>query len=93
VWGVGKCKAFKSWLSQAGFEVVGSGDLKHFAAGTRVERIESRTKALAYCSGYAAKNDQTKLGEYVGRYWGACQCKDIPWAKLAHVDVTKQQAK
>lgn len=93
VWGIGDREPFKPWLSQAWYETVGSGDLKHLAAGTRVERIQSRKKAMAYCSGYASKDDQTKPGEYVGRYWGACQRENIPWAKLVHVEVTEKQAK
>jgi len=93
VWGVGDVEEFKLWLSKTWFEVVASGDVKHLAAGTRVERIASRSKAMAYCSGYASKDDQTRPGDYVGRYWGACQRKNIPWAKLAHIELTEKQAK
>lgn len=85
--------AFREWISQAWYEIVGSGDLKHLHAGTRVERIASRQKAMAYCSGYASKDDQTLPGKYVGRYWGVCVRKNIPWAPIAHVELTHDEAK
>ena len=84
---------FRIWLSETWYEIVGSGDLRHFRAGTRVERIASREKAMAYCSGYASKDDQTQPGNYVGRYWGACLRKNIPWAPVVHVELTDAEAK
>ena len=83
---------FKEWLSRAWYEVVGSGDERHLRAGTRVERIKSRGRALSYCSGYAAKDDQTLPGQYVGRYWGVCHRANIPWAPIVHLELTERMA-
>jgi hypothetical protein len=73
VWGIPESegpRAIIDFISEAWFEVVGSGDEKHFIAGTRVEKMRSVTAAIRYISGYASKTDQTLVGKKVGRYWG-----------------------
>lgn len=63
----------KAWLSQAWFEVVGSGDLKHLKAGTRTEKVRSKEEAVSYMVGYMHKRSQKDVPpEYknVGRFWG-----------------------
>lgn len=61
-------------LSRWWYEIVGSGDAKHLAAGTRIERFrEGRTGASVYASKYAAKSSQkcVPVGfDDVGRFWG-----------------------
>jgi len=66
----------KEWLSQNWYEVVGSGDIKHLWAGTRVELVKSKNHAVAYVINYLNGN-KNKLyqkivpEEYknVGRFW------------------------
>lgn len=66
--------AGKEWLSENWYEVVGSGDLKHLAAGTSVEPVESWRKWISYVSKYIAKvgkNGKKEVFDYeIGRYWG-----------------------
>lgn len=63
----------KKWLSQAWYEVVGSGDIKHLKAGTRTEKVRSKGEAISYMLGYMAKRKQKDVPEEyknVGRFWG-----------------------
>jgi hypothetical protein len=67
-------KIDKDWLAQAWFEVVGSGDARHRAAGTRVERLRGGKGACArYAAKYAGKHEQKAIpvgAEGFGRFWG-----------------------
>lgn len=99
LWGIGYNEAIK-WFSRAWFEVVRSGDSRHLAAGTRVERIKSIKGVFAYASKYLAKeiipdnaNDDTIKEVWlagVGRYWGIRGL--IPWAELVKVELGYQDA-
>lgn len=63
-------------LSQIWFEIVGSGDERHLAAGTRAEWLRlGRDGAAAYARKYAAKAEQKILPDMfkntgLGRWWG-----------------------
>ena len=69
----------KAWLSSSWFKIVGSGDLKHLAAGTRSEAIRSEGGAIGYALGYALSKKGRKAAqkrlpegfEDVGRWWGS----------------------
>ena len=66
------------WLSEAWYEVVGSGDPLHLKAGTRTSKVRSKEEAITYMLGYMGKRDQKDVPkEYrnVGRFWGY-------WGKL-----------
>lgn len=74
-----RLSSFRRWVKLAWFAVVGSGDNRHRAAGTRVDAIYNRRHAIAYASKYAAKpseggrNFVTLDGEivsHVGKHWG-----------------------
>lgn len=62
----------KNWLSRAWYEVVGSGDERHFRAGTAVEAVRSYRGAMAYVSKYLGKEQwlDEADGEGWGRWWG-----------------------
>ncbi len=64
------------WVSENWYEVVGSGDVHHLAAGTEVRRVKSYQHAVHYVAKYIAKESAAGagaagdgLGE-VGRRWG-----------------------
>lgn len=55
------------------YEIVGSGDVRHRAAGTRCEGIRKPDGAARYCLKYAYKTEQKcvpKAYQNVGRFWG-----------------------
>jgi hypothetical protein len=96
VWGIPEADGFRQiidFISEAWFEVVGSGDEKHFIAGTRVEKIRSVMGAMRYVSGYASKADQTLPGKKVGRYWGVVGRKNIPWGRAETMALNHAQSK
>lgn len=61
------------------YRIVGSGDSKHLAAGTRVEKIRKVDGARFYGVKYAQKMRQKTVPEdyrNVGRFWGCS--RDVP---------------
>lgn len=59
---------FKHWLSRAWYLCAGSGDYRHFKAGTKVERMRSWRGVASYLAKYMAKEDENV--QHVGRRWG-----------------------
>ena len=96
VWGIPESdgvRAIIDFISEAWFEVVRSGDEKHFIAGTRVEKMRSAKAAIRYVSGYASKTDQTLPGKKVGRYWGVVGKENIPWGRPETIVLDHAQSK
>ena len=65
------------WLSQAWYEVVGSGDPRHLLAGTRVELVRSVGGVLHYTSKNICKAENAEL-EGIGRMWGIVGRSELP---------------
>jgi hypothetical protein len=82
----------QEWMSQAWFEIVGSGDEKHLRAGVRIETVRDPNAAVWYMSSYASKSDQTLPGFRVGRYWGSFNKKHLPFAPVEVDQLTQRQA-
>lgn len=63
-----------SWCANRWYEIVGSDDVRHLQAGTRIESLKKgRDGAVAYARKYAAKSAQKEVpADYlnVGRFWG-----------------------
>lgn len=77
------------WSSQTWYRIVGSGDLKHLAAGTRLERIRKPNGARNYAVKYAHKMVQKSVPEAyrnVGRFWG--HTRDVKPVKRWDVQCT-----
>lgn len=63
----------KGALAEAWYRAVGSGDERHLAAGTRVERVRNVDGARRYAVKYSMKMRQKNVPEGyrdVGRFWG-----------------------
>ncbi len=67
-------------LARRWFEIVGSNDPRHLAAGTRVEAVRSRNGVMRYASKlYMGKDFEMPPGwEHVGRFWGIIGRADLP---------------
>jgi hypothetical protein len=89
VWGVPYMP--KDWLAQTWFEIVGTGDPKHLAAGTSVERARSFRGVMCYAGKkYLGKEVSLPPGwENVGRFWGACGRKNLPRSRVMEFTMTK----
>lgn len=60
------------WTAQAWYEVVGSHNPQHLAAGTRTEAPRSSSAASQYAAKYAAKGSESDHPAWTwpGRWWG-----------------------
>lgn len=79
-------KAFRFRLAAAWYRIVGSGDPRHLAAGTRVERVRKPDGAARYAVKYALKMRQKQVPEpyqNVGRFWG-CSRDVVPSPVQSH---------
>jgi hypothetical protein len=68
-------KQIFDWFSQTWFEVCGTGDPKHLAAGTKCEPIQSWNGVVHYASKYLAKLPDGNFApvDFTGRFWGVFQ--------------------
>ena len=80
---------FFDWVSLAWYHVVGTGNVDHFLAGCRVEKIRTWGGVLSYCAKYMSKSDSENFMEdiAVGRSWGIFNRAHMPWAKLIEIDL------
>jgi hypothetical protein len=83
VWGADYAQLLE-YIPRAWYDCVGSGDIKHLAAGTRIEKIRTWRGVSSYVSKYMAKiEDLPSLqdAESIGRFWGVINRDVIPWAE------------
>ncbi len=66
------------WVAKAWFEVVGSGDPGHLAAGTEVRAVRSWHGVMHYVGKYLAKSDKQDLPAGCGRAWGIVGRDNLP---------------
>jgi hypothetical protein len=84
----GRYMSFADWASLAWYNVVGSHNLDHLAAGVRVERVRTWGGVMSYCAKYMAKSDCGFLYEVqYGRSWGVFNRKSVPWAKMVELEL------
>jgi len=78
------------WVAKAWWQVVGSGDPDHKAAGTSIRQFYSAKHAMRYCAKYVAKVVPTVASldgadgihyAEVGRWWGVWNEEDFPYAE------------
>lgn len=68
-------RELRAFLSKAWYEVVGSGDIKHFKAGTEIHEVwgtsgNEAARFRHYLVKYLSKDWQSVKGEETGRIWG-----------------------
>lgn len=87
----------KTFVSRRWYEIVGSEDERHLAAGTRCESIRSgRPGTISYASKYAAKQEQKTIPDDIinaGRFWGVYGCRNaVSAATTVSAEAGKVQA-
>jgi len=92
VWGVRNLKRFRQWLALSWYRIVGSGDVRHFRAGTQADQIRSYKGVTSYCSKYMGKLiDEGEAAAYgwdePGRFWGILHREAIPWGEVVTADI------
>lgn len=80
----------KKEVARRWFEIVGSGDERHLAAGTRIESVKNPDQVGQYMSGYLGESKEyqkTVPAQYVGvgRFWGASRCLSAVCFKFSGV--------
>jgi hypothetical protein len=70
----------KGRIAERWYQIVGSEDLSHLVAGTRIELLREQHGASAYAAKYASKVEQKEPPEGfrdVGRFWGTFGDLDV----------------
>lgn len=95
VWNV-DYKHLLGWFGVTWYQVVASGDEKHLAAGTRVERLRSSKGVACYVSKYLAKAADEHISGVVargvGRWWGVIRAEYMPFVQALMVQLTEKEA-
>lgn len=86
-------EAIRSWFAVNWYEVVGSGEPRHLAAGTGVETVRSMRGMMAYASKYLAKVEDDPAPEYesIGRCWGIMGREHLPWSVVEQLTLPHEQ--
>lgn len=89
VWGISHLP--HDALALRWYEIVGSNDLNHRFAGTRVERVRTARGVRRYASkSYMGKEFVMPPGwEYVGKFWGTIGRKNLPLSEFETIILTK----
>jgi hypothetical protein len=84
----------RGWVQRNWFDVVASGEVKHYKAGTHVDQLHSRQGAFSYASKkyVSKKSDVEKLNLKTGRYWGMFNRKRLPLGQRQSFRITEKQA-
>lgn len=95
VWG-SHYQELRAWCAGAWYEIVGSGDADHLAAGVRVEIIHTPNGVRGYVGKYITKEDEDLAAENApahgyGRFWGVINSAVIPWGDEVIVDFDTQK--
>jgi hypothetical protein len=81
-----KVEALRRWMAKGWYEVVGSGDPKHFRAGTQVKVPTTVNGTMAYLCKYLGK---TCTGLPPGlRYWRVINRKELPVSETVKVELS-----
>lgn len=83
---------FTEWLSRNWYDVVGTGDLRHYNAGTNVKVLTSKREVFFYVSKYMGKEEDEDGCECPGRFWGVVNPKNIPMGKRKVIPCNGKQA-
>jgi hypothetical protein len=83
--------SFSDWMAMSWYHVVGTGNLDHFLAGCRVEKLRSWGGVVSYCAKYMTKDDSETFLQDVafGRSWGIFNRAFIPWAKMIELPLSE----
>lgn len=75
----GSLRQLRAWVKDVWYDIVGSGDMRHYGAGTQVDRMKNHKHSTWYLARYIAKREKagykfvTSDGEvlkHIGRHWG-----------------------
>lgn len=99
IWGA-KYAEVLFWANKAWYEIVGSEDIRHKNAGTRIETIRSKRGAVGYVGKYVTKEEQQDIDAFMeenevnslGRMWGLINADKIPWSDCEEIELDVPEA-
>lgn len=80
------------WFSRNWYDVAGTGDVRHFRAGTNVKRLGSAKEVFCYVAKYLGKVETETVCQYPGRFWGVVNPQNIPLGKRVVLPCTGRPA-
>jgi hypothetical protein len=83
---------FTEWLSRNWYDITGTGDVRHYDAGTNVIVPTSKKQVYAYVSKYIGKIEEGNPCPCPGRYWGVVQSKNIPMGNRVVIQCSGNEA-
>jgi hypothetical protein len=91
---VANADCIREWMARNWFDIVGTGLIEHFRAGTGVEMLRSKGGAFAYASKlYVAKSEEVVLtGAKPGRFWGVVGRKNLKFGRRDVLELTHGQS-
>jgi hypothetical protein len=78
---------FAWWLSALWYEAVGTGDARHYRAGTNLSAVKSVAGVRFYVSKYMGKECDAASEWACGRWWGVRKKGNIPWGERVVVEL------
>lgn len=99
IWGIREVNGdkLKHWISDAWYQVVGTGDKDHLKAGTRLDdfkHLQSARMVFAYVSKYLGKVAEgcglVKAG--VGRWWGWFNKSLVPFSDPVRLSLSEAES-
>lgn len=89
---VGTTDRLAEWWSRNWYEAMGSGEIKHYQAGTSFSEIQTVEGVRYYTSKYMAKVEEAGTSPHCkGRWWGMVARGNIPWAERVEIQCTDQE--
>jgi hypothetical protein len=82
----------RTWFRETWYRIAHNGDKHGGNAGTQVDRIKSVGGAISYLAKYISKGDQTRPGNFTGRYWGVHNKAALPTATPKEIELPRKEA-
>ena len=82
----------RAWFRETWYRIAHNGDKNGGIAGTQVDRIKSVGGAINYLAKYLSKDDQTRPGNFTGRYWGIHNKAALPMATPKEIELPRTVA-
>lgn len=81
----------RAWCTARWYELAHNGDKHQGKAGCQVDPVKSKGGIMNYMGKYLSKSDQTRPGDFTGRYWGAFNKGKLPIGERRELDLTPAQ--
>jgi hypothetical protein len=82
----------RHWFSRNWYDVAGTGDLRHYRAGTNVKELGSGKEVFCYVSKYLGKVETEEACPYPGQFWGVVNPQNIPLGRRVVLPCNGKQA-